>query len=313
MKGLTGKIQRKLRWMWRDTFVRRFPDFNRCAGEVRVLCFHGVCPDSTPYINGRFLHLSEFRSLLVLLKNRAHVLSVEEWKTESFRSDRLNILLTFDDGYANNLELALPVLEELELPSLWFVTGETESLHMDLFDIAVAAKLNLQSLAKCLNSSSKDPQILKRQLVLASASEVRDAKSALREITLPYLDDYSVFWKLLDDAQLESLRTHALVTIGNHTGSHLCLVAQNPLLVEMEVERVDERLKVLGFDSTEFLAVPYGIVNNALIEIFRMQKERWIMVNEMNPEIEGFAFERLTVNPFISLKNQAYAIYYGDY
>jgi peptidoglycan/xylan/chitin deacetylase (PgdA/CDA1 family) len=41
---------------------------------------------------------------------------------ERLRKNRLNLLLTFDDGYCNNYKLGLPVLEKHGIPALFFVS-----------------------------------------------------------------------------------------------------------------------------------------------------------------------------------------------
>lgn len=313
MKGLAGKITRKISWWWRDAASTRFPDLNQCAGEVRVLCFHGVCPDDVPYINGRLMHATAFHKMLSYLKDHAHVLSAAEWQGKAWRSDRLNILLTFDDGYLNNAQLALPILEELNLPSLWFITGQEDYLHMDLFDIATAAQLDLQPLAAYFGIASDNERALKRKLIMASAAQVHGAMDMLIELTAPVRAQYAVFWQLLKDTDLARLRTHELLAFGNHTRAHFCLTEQTPETVDVEVEFVHQRMLHAGMASTDFLAVPYGIVNKPLIDHLQKRKKWCIFVNDVSPDIKEFTFERLTVNPFISLKNQVYAIYHGYY
>jgi peptidoglycan/xylan/chitin deacetylase (PgdA/CDA1 family) len=312
MKGIAGKIQRKGLWLWRD-MISRFPDLNQRAGEVRVLCLHGICPDGVPYINGRFLHLSAFRSLMEYLKTHTHILSPEEWCNKQWDTERLNILLTFDDGYANNSEFALPVLEELGLPAIWFVTGKSDFLQMDLYDLACHARLDLRPLAELLNGDASKTRQLKQKLVRANAEALEKALVILSELTATVRESQGHFWKLLSDEDLARLRSHPLITWGNHTHAHFCLTVLSSEEVEKECILVEERFETLGLPEREFLAIPYGIVNKQLVDDLQKSKKRCIFVNEVSPELEGIAFERLTLNPFISLKNQAYAICHGYY
>ena len=307
-----GKIIRRVKWTWRDMFVRCFPNSASGVGKVRVLCLHGVCPDERPYINGRFLRESDFRKLLQYLKEHTYILSPSEWKEKNFQNDRLNILLTFDDGYANNLNLALPILEELELPALWFVSGKVDYLHMDLFDIAADACLDMFELADAFACNVANQLKLKRHLIKADAQQVDKATQILIELTKNVRENYEVFWKLLSDEQLRYVKNHPLISIGNHTRNHLCLTEQSLQIIESEVDFVDRRLEQLGI-SSEYLAVPYGTINKPLFDLLQKQKARCIFINEKVPELDGQVFERLTVNPFISLKNQIYAIYDGYY
>lgn len=313
MSVTVGKIRRKMIWMWRDMFQRRYPNLDLCAGQVRVLCFHGVCPDGVPYINGRFMHSTTFRNLLRYLKEHAHILSPEDWHEKKWNTQRMNVLLTFDDGYANNMEFALPILEELDLPALWFVTGKTDFLHMDLFDIAADACLDLHALAGVLHCDAANLWKLKQQLVMAKAEQVERATEILIGLTAPVRVHYEVFWKLLSNEDLARIGVHRLIRLGNHTHTHFCLTTQAPEIVEREVESVDRRMIEAGIAPSGFLAVPYGIVNNPVLEFLQKRKKWCIFVNEVSPEMQGLTYERLTVNPFISLKNQVYAIYNGYY
>ncbi len=59
---------------------------------------------------------------------------------EALPGGRPHFLLTFDDGYANNLQLALPILEQHRVPALFFIsTGPMQSQQPFWFDVIVTA------------------------------------------------------------------------------------------------------------------------------------------------------------------------------
>lgn len=310
---MIAKIRRKIKWAWRDLIRAPLPPMSTGKGEIRVLCFHGVCPDDRAYINGRFMHLTAFKNLLVLLKDRTNILSAEDFSANNISHDRLNILLTFDDGYLNNFDLALPVLDELCLPSVWFVTGQREYLCMDLFDIAEDARLDLHGLRALMGLPSFSARELKRALVQANRLKVRAATKWLIDATVQVRDQYTVFWNLLQDQHLTELSKHPLVTVANHTFEHLDQTVLTKEEGLEEIKNCEARLGQYGLNAHKWVAIPYGNVNNRVLEYLEEQNYCSIFVNELTPDSDGKAVERLTVNPFISQINQAYAIYNGSY
>lgn len=98
---------------------------------IRVICYHGVVERKQDRLLERnFQLLSDFRSQVSLLR-RFRVLSLDELSQElSSPSDgrRPKAVITFDDGYANNL-LAAEVLDKARLP--WSVFATTATLGRD--------------------------------------------------------------------------------------------------------------------------------------------------------------------------------------
>jgi peptidoglycan/xylan/chitin deacetylase (PgdA/CDA1 family) len=100
---------------------------------IRVLCFHGVVESMKDVRLERNLHpLSNFRSLIQFLR-RFRMLSLHEVIDEiswSKRHRKQRVVITFDDGYANNL-VAAEILETARLPwTLFIPTGAVGSGNM---------------------------------------------------------------------------------------------------------------------------------------------------------------------------------------
>lgn len=84
---------------------------------VRVLCFHDV--RNRPW----------FESVLTLLRSRYHVLSPADFRAKRYNPDRINILLTFDDGYQSWVDVVLPTLEAHGARGLFFVNSGLLTVH----------------------------------------------------------------------------------------------------------------------------------------------------------------------------------------
>ncbi len=76
---------------------------------VRVLCFHDV-PER-----------EWFESVITILKQNYHLLTPTEFHEKKFDPNRINILLTFDDGYQSWVDVALPVLDTHNVKGLFFI------------------------------------------------------------------------------------------------------------------------------------------------------------------------------------------------
>lgn len=86
---------------------------------IRVLLFHDV-QDS-----------KRFFDALVFLKEHYHIVSAEEYFNSKLDACRINILVTFDDGYASWTDVCLPVLSSLDIKGLFFVSSGLLDVHDD--------------------------------------------------------------------------------------------------------------------------------------------------------------------------------------
>ncbi len=76
---------------------------------VRILCFHDV-PER-----------EWFESVMVTLKQKYHLITPAEFHEKKFHSEKINILLTFDDGYQSWVDVVMPVLEKHNIKALFFI------------------------------------------------------------------------------------------------------------------------------------------------------------------------------------------------
>lgn len=91
--------------------------------RLSMLIFHRVHARPDPMFPGE-PDAVRFRAILAWVARTFHVISLPE-AVEALRSDRLrpgSVVITFDDGYLDNLEVATPILTELGLPATCFVS-----------------------------------------------------------------------------------------------------------------------------------------------------------------------------------------------
>lgn len=81
---------------------------------VRVWCLHEVADNQVWY----------FLEKLSWLKKNYHVITPEQFKNRQFSVAKVNVLLTFDDGYESWFRNVLPVLNEEQVKAIFFINNE---------------------------------------------------------------------------------------------------------------------------------------------------------------------------------------------
>jgi len=91
--------------------------------RLSILIFHRVLPFPDPIFPGE-IHAERFNSLMEALVKTFNILPLSE-ATARLKSGSLptrSLCITFDDGYRDNAEVALPILNRLNIPATFFVS-----------------------------------------------------------------------------------------------------------------------------------------------------------------------------------------------
>jgi peptidoglycan/xylan/chitin deacetylase (PgdA/CDA1 family) len=238
---------------------------NRWPWQLRVLLYHGLyddtcsCPPTTadPSV---FQPLSKLRSELMVLKAQGYTfISPEE--TFSVMGKRGKFaLLTFDDGYANNL-LALPLLQELQVPAVFFVCSwHIENQKAFWWDVVfrelVARNVSSHDIGRRRREMKKLPWRVQ-------LSEL-DREFGI-EASLPVsLND-----RPMTADELATFAVDPLVTIGNHTQHHAILPLLDEAGARQELQTCQDSIAAMCGYRPSMLAYPNGSVNGTVAEISR--------------------------------------------
>ncbi len=98
------------------------------GGTTAILMYHSVMNDPNAQADslGGIIHsVSAFRAQMELLARDYHPINLDE-VTNSIRSGRPlprhSVVVTFDDGYTDNYEIAMPILDQYGIPATFYVT-----------------------------------------------------------------------------------------------------------------------------------------------------------------------------------------------
>lgn len=80
---------------------------------ARFITFHDIPPEA----------IGCFKANLYFLKRCTNVVSLDDYFSGRLSSDKINVVVTFDDGFKSWVTDAIPVLKELVLPATFFLSA----------------------------------------------------------------------------------------------------------------------------------------------------------------------------------------------
>ncbi len=93
---------------------------HRNRGRVKTLIYHNILPDVGEVPPA--IMPEQFEAHLVYLKQHYQVVSLSQaGEYDGLRADRVNVVLTFDDGFINNYQYAFPLLRKHGLSACFFI------------------------------------------------------------------------------------------------------------------------------------------------------------------------------------------------
>lgn len=248
--------------------------------RAAILCFHGLGAGRLdPEVEDSILPVSGFRQLLRVLRQSFRVLPLAELVQTLAEHRPLpsrSVVITFDDGYASNIELAAPELEAMKMPWSAFLparkieTGEwlwTDDVRI-LVHRGARRELSFR-LGRELLRFDLSTQAARTDAVNAIHQRCRYVPENVREPALRDIyEQYSVdelqslrqrfsSFRLMNWEQARQLKV-AGVDVGNHSLNHVALAVQTPERIHSEVLDAKQILKKqLGSISPHF-SYPYG-------------------------------------------------------
>jgi peptidoglycan/xylan/chitin deacetylase (PgdA/CDA1 family) len=180
-------------------------------------------------------------------------------------SARPFVSFTFDDGFADNLTKALPIMEKFAAPFTVYVPTSMITRDIDAWWFGVAAlvrsrdRIDLPALGsfQCGDRASKqraysaiETAIHKNFDLLPAVREALDAAG----IQIPALVDDEA----LTETQLRALAQHPLVAIGAHTTTHPNLARATAARARTEMADNREFLQKITGQEVAHNAYPFG-------------------------------------------------------
>jgi peptidoglycan/xylan/chitin deacetylase (PgdA/CDA1 family) len=209
--------------------------------QLRILCYHGFSlGDEYQVAPGMFMRAATFdRRMAILRKRRIRVLPLDEAvrKFEAGQIRNGETVLTFDDGWASNLTIGLPILEKYNYPACVYVTTEHLAASTEVFNVVLSylvrrsgrSSVTLVGVHPIMDGryeilGKTDETIVALIIAAEKAFPIAERQTALRPIALALGMDLDHVlangrFRLLEAAEIKEL-SNCGVDIQLHTHTH---------------------------------------------------------------------------------------------
>ena len=284
-----------------------------------VLCYHRIVPDnkfcakSSP-LSGLEVEKSNFEKQIIFLKQNYKILPLSELYTQIANGDNSpNIYITFDDGYLDNVNIALPILKKYNVPATFFVVDRF--LKNDdfmwwyyLWDQIKQKNYAFINSKKIILDNIKSKFIffgkISKELINLN---YRDQKVFIDNIFNSKINfDYN--YLIYDYQLLKQIASEKLIEIGSHTLTHpkLSSLTESEIIKEIKISKniIETKLN----KSVDFLAYPYGGKNEINRLVMKIAKNSGyklgLSTKKKNKQLDDFFdIPRANIDNYINNKN----------
>ena len=243
--------------------------------SITVLNYHAVVHTAPKIYDWSFLEESAFRNQMVYLKKRFQVISLLE-AVRLLRAgeitDRPAAVITFDDGFQNNYDIAFPILREEGIPATIFLTtgliGSESTVWFCHLNNAFALtkrdafvwngrRFDLSTAAKKARSYEIIKQELKEFPITRLLLETRQLVKALDlDPDMPINRDSP--FSMLDQKSIKAMDASNLIEFGAHTHTHAILSRLTDREKRIEIEKSISNVHELTGRQCTLFAYPNG-------------------------------------------------------
>ncbi len=245
-----------------------------------IINFHGVRRGNNGVFNNRHMPVKNFEETIKYLKKNYDVVSLKEifeiHRTKR-KSNKKTVALTFDDGYLNNFEIALPILKKYNVPATFYLiskglTEENFFLWPDAIDLVLKYHKNSIEIN---GYTFKEPTFYNETLGLGILTYLKTCGSKTIELAKNILNKHpdivkkmkvlSEYTQLIDAVGLTKYINEPLIEYGSHTHSHYNLEYLSVSEAEVELQKSKEVIENIIGKKIISIAFPDGSYTNETI------------------------------------------------
>ncbi len=289
-----------------------------------TVMYHGVDLEQNIDFNPRFFSAANFEEQIALYKKHTNILTHDDLVNGRFSDTQLNTVITFDDGYLNNLKYALPILEKHDVHAYYFVTGigsmERKILWADTLDIVATlakekSKVQLAGSEFILyNKKFVDPVTnisLKNFIKNRPTSGYQEKSDIIEQLLAIHdftkLNNISDYWQLMNDDEIALTSRSKNITIGSHGFYHNNLGSmphEDAIAEVMKSKSYLENIIQKEVTSIGFPDGSYTVQLNEDLYKLGFNKQFLVKYHFSDDGINDYVYDRFGLYPYMGNANQ---------
>ena len=243
-----------------------------------VLCYHNISDNVNEDWNNVSITSDNFYKQMKYLKENFKIVGFEE-----NIYDYGSVAITFDDGYREGYLNALPILEELQIPAIFFIStacidskeeiwchvlsnliinGDEKNMSLELDGI----NYKTSSLENRLNTSRVLCDLLKKTSKTKLVEYMNKIKRWAGEEFYSYTGNYP----MMNTLDIREMAKHRNIIIGAHTVNHLSLKWLSLEEQEYEISTSKEKLSRIIGKKVEYFSYPFGGTDDYSIDTIKI-------------------------------------------
>ncbi len=245
--------------------------------HILNLMYHGVYEHDGDFFRAAHTPVKLFRKQIEYLCKHFDIISTEEAFSHyenNTTPKRQSVTITFDDGFRNNLDTVLPILEQFKVPATFYISGVCVN------DMKIRTLWSL--LVNALYYFYQNPDISafkgsELNSKIAIKKYLQGNGQAADEFTDFVLEHFDLAqklnntpkegWLLLDKDGIREMLTSNYVQIGSHGQRHLMLSKLKMDELKYELFQSAENIGTLTGQQVKTIAFPYGDYNEQVKKI----------------------------------------------
>ncbi len=260
-----------------------------------IVLYHGVPADDPGGLCGRV-----FEQHVLFLKRHFEFVGPENVGRRRQPLQPRQILMTFDDGFRNNAEVAAPILRQHRIPAVFFVSSRHAapgkflwfSYLKALERLFPRAGFSFRNAVVDMSPNKRRVSVQSLSRTLLSLTPHPAAMYRAIEEELPQLDEF-VSPRDLNDSyagmtaeQVAELAADPLFSIGSHTVDHPFLTRCEPAEAVQQIERNRTWLEAACGRRCDSIAYPSGDYSADLLKVCRQAgfSRGYAVASRLDPE-----------------------------
>jgi peptidoglycan/xylan/chitin deacetylase (PgdA/CDA1 family) len=290
---------------------------------LAIFLFHGVVEKSNYQVrNYTHKHLEKefFHKIIQDLSKKGHPLSMDEivgLRTEGKPYPKKSFAITFDDGFENNVSIAAPILEECDVPAMFYVTtsfvDDNAMSWIDRIEYCLEhtakgrIRLPWNSEDSTFNGREEKIKILQQIRAKAKGDPNLDIDQFVSDIfhqcaTREVFSSDDPLDKKMTWDQVKTLGDSKLFSVGGHSHRHRILAYLSPDELDEEVSISVHLLQDEGKLKVEHYSYPEGMEFCYSPAVIQCLREYGIVcspsaIDGVNKQEDLFNLKRINVVP----------------